>query len=442
MAPARSFVKAAAKALFGALVAIAAGVSFGVPKAHAQAASPGGWSLCNQSSFIVEAAVGRPNQRQIFVKGWHRMLPGECKVVVTAPMQRGVYYLYAQTSAVHRGGRRQWGGVATLCVDPRTSFEFSSPPKCEQAGLQERSFREVRINKTDSWRTVIAEAQPYSLDRARVAGLTRLLADAGYEARGVTDARRIDAAIQRFIADAKLPTNASREQLMDRLAEAARQRGTNVGLTFVNRTQGKLWIAIARRRGEGWESRGWWTIGASDYVRAIDDPLLNGTYFVHAILETPEGDRFLASDGETFCTSRTRFAILGREDCDKRFYDNSIFTAFQTNGREGMQLELFEKDFLAPGLKPRRAPNSQIAREDAAASNIVTSARPGALPETGETIDRGVVRGAPQVRQPGQQGSIPGMLGIPAQRKPGERVSGAIPAPTPSQPSTPPPASR
>ena len=58
--------------------------------------------------------------------------------------------------------------------------------------MEARNFREVRINKRDGWRTYLSEAEPYSLDRARAAGFTRLLADAGYDSGGSGgDPRRI-----------------------------------------------------------------------------------------------------------------------------------------------------------------------------------------------------------------------------------------------------------
>ena len=73
---------------------------------------------------------------------------------------------------------------------------------------------------------------------------------------------RIAQAIAQFRAAARLAANATEDQMIDALERAARRRSEQVGLTLCNRTRGRLWTAVARRRGEGWESRGWWQLAA------------------------------------------------------------------------------------------------------------------------------------------------------------------------------------
>ena len=132
-------------------------------------------------------------------------------------------------------------------------------------------------------------------------------------------------------------------------------------LTLCNRTAARLWTAVARRRGEGWESRGWWTLGPGGCARTIDDPLLQNVYFVQALLESPQGQRALAAAGESFCTSPAKFAILGRQNCDQRSYDAGLFTPISVQGREGLVVEFFERDFLAPGARPKELNLPQMA---------------------------------------------------------------------------------
>jgi uncharacterized membrane protein len=355
--------------------------------ARAQA-GPSGWTLCNQTSYILEVATGRPEGKAVLVAGWLRLRPGECRTAAAAPLTRGVHYIYARTSTAHRGGRRQWAGAARLCVDPQNSFAIENPSSCQSMGLEERVFREVRINKRDRWRTNFAEAEPYSLAAARSAGLQRLLADAGYEARlpnGRVDPRRMAASIARFRAESKLSQSANEDQLIDALENVARRRAEAVGLTLCNRTSGRIWTAIARRRGEGWESRGWWALGPGGCARTIDDPLLQGVYFVNAVLESPQGDRALAAGGESFCTSPSKFAILGRENCDKRWYDTNLFTPISPQGREGMVVEFFERDFLPPGAAPKRVDLPRMAADDtisAPTGGIVHGLVPNSAPKT------------------------------------------------------------
>ncbi|MGE0829182.1 MAG: DUF1036 domain-containing protein [Hyphomonadaceae bacterium] len=327
-----------------------------------------GWTLCNETSYVLEAATARPDGRAVLVQGWVRLRPGECRLAVAAPLARGVHYLYARTSTAHRGGRRQWGGDATLCVDPNASFTIQNPSRCEQMGLEERDFRRVQINRRNSWRTSFAEAEPYTLTRARAAGMQRLLTDAGYETRdprGGLDIRRTAAAIQQFRASARLSGNASDEQLIDALETSARRRADQLGLTLCNRTTSRVWTAIARRRGEGWESRGWWPLGSGGCARTIDEALIQDNYYVYAAMETPEGDRYLTAGGLPFCTSPARFAILGRERCDERYYDTALFSPISSQGRNGLVVEFLNRDFLRAGEEPRRL-DARISGDESA----------------------------------------------------------------------------
>ncbi len=381
MVQARWFPKALLALL--AAVLLGAGAAY-LNNARAQAA-PGGWSLCNQTSYIVEVSTGRPDGKAVLVSGWLRLRPGECKLAANAPLTRGVHYSHARTSSAHRGGRRQWSGASRLCVDPQSSFAIENPPNCQAMGLEERSFRDIRINKRDSWRTIFSEANPYSLATARTAGLQRLLSDAGYEAAtpsGNYDPRRMAAAISRFRTerDAQASTE---EQLIDALESNARRRAEAIGLTLCNRTAGRVWSAVARRRGEGWESRGWWALGPGGCARTIDDPLIQNFYFVQALLESPQGTRELANGGESFCTSPAKFAILGREKCGERAYDIGLFTPITPQGREGIIVEFFERDFLPPGVKPKQLDLPKMADAEIKAP---TGGRAGRAPASAAAV--------------------------------------------------------
>jgi uncharacterized membrane protein len=384
MAQARWFPKALLALTVLALVGAGAAL-FGTARAQA---GPNGWSLCNQTSYVVEVATGRPEGKAVLVSGWLRLRPGECRLAATAPLTRGVHYTFARTSSAHRGGRRQWGGASRLCVDPQNSFAIENPPNCQAMGLEERTFRDIRINKRESWRTSFAEAEPFSLSGARSAGIQRLLADAGYDPAspsGRYDPRRMAASMARFKSERALGDNTSEEQLVDALETAARKRANAVGLTLCNRTAGRLWSAIARRRGEGWESRGWWVLGPGGCARTIDDPLLQSVYFVDAVLESPQGQRALSAGGESFCTSPAKFAILGREKCKERDYDVGLFTPISSQGREGMTVEFFERDFLSPGATAKQLDLPKMSDSDVAAAP--QTGRAGFAPSSAAAAD-------------------------------------------------------
>ena len=401
MALARSFISTlsatrvwAALAFVGAcaLVVLVFASADADAQQRRQRATTAGWQVCNETSYVLEAATGKPDGRAIVVQGWTRLRPGDCRVAVSAPLTRGTHYLYARTSAAHRGGRRQWVGDATLCVDPSASFQIENPPQCQAMGLEERRFRRVAINKRDSWQTTFSEAQAYSLTRARQAGLQRLLLDAGYEirtGRGGADPRAIAQAIAQFRSAARMQPNASEDQLVDALETAARRRSDQVGLTLCNRTRGRVWTAIGRRRGEGWESRGWWQLAPGGCVRTIDETLIQDVYYVYAALDSDQGPRLLAAGGEPFCTSPARFAILGREACDTRYYDTAVFTPISARNRDGLVVDFEERDFLAPGVAPHEVLNQSSVPDVVEDNSAVHGRDPAAAP----TQDRGTGEG-------------------------------------------------
>ncbi|MBL8546974.1 MAG: DUF1036 domain-containing protein [Hyphomonadaceae bacterium] len=375
MALARLFSKRVALAALAAVGGVAA-LAFAGSAVAQQQRAPNGWQICNETTYVLEAATGRPDGRAIQVQGWTRLRPGECRVAIGAPLARGTHYLYARTSSAHRGGRQQWTGDARLCVDPTRQFQIENPPRCSDS-YEERRFRRVQINKRDSWRTSFSEANQYSQSRSRQLGLQRLLEDAGFdvrEGRGGVDPRRIASAIAQFRTTARLAPSASQDQLIDALETAARRRAGQVGLTLCNRTRGRVWTAIARRRGEGWESRGWWALAPAGCVRTIDEVLIQEVYYVYASLDSPNGPRYLAAGGEPFCTSPARFAILGREHCDTRYYQTALFTRIGARNRDGLVVDFEERDFLEAGVMPRQL---TPAADDAADATGATAPRRG-----------------------------------------------------------------
>jgi uncharacterized membrane protein len=274
-----------------------------------------------------------------------------------------------------------------LCVDPTRQFQIQNPPRCTDT-YEVRHFRRVQINKRDSWRTSFSEANQYSQARARQLGMQRLLEDAGYdvrEGRRGIDPRRIAQAIAQFRASARLSPSASEDQLIDALETAARRRAGQVGLTLCNRTRGRVWTAVARRRGEGWESRGWWALAPNGCVRTIDEVLIQEVYYVHASLESPNGPRYLAAGGEAFCTSPARFAILGRERCEDRYYQTTLFTRIGARGRDGLVVDFEDRDFLEAGVMPRQL---TPAAADAADAPATGAPRRGLAPPSAPTQSR------------------------------------------------------
>jgi len=322
----------------------------------AKAQTGNGWSVCNETSYIIQVASGRPEGGGTVVQGWTRVRPGKCEVLLEGPLEPGAHFIYAESSRAHRGGLKSWKGDEPLCVEGLVSFAIESLPDCNVMGLDVRQFRPVLIESRTRWSTTIKETQSYSLTakvpNAQAAGVQRLLNDAGVY-NGAVDGdlgARTRGAIREFLKDRNLAADTSDTDLIDILEQVALDRARNVGLTLCNRTEQRIWSAIGRRNGDGWESRGWWLLEAGGCARVIDEPLLQTEHFVFGEMEgsEEEGPRQLVRGSDTFCVARAKFAISGRENCSASAYRAALFASTPVPVDRKLVFEFFERDFGAP----------------------------------------------------------------------------------------------
>ncbi len=327
------------------------------------------WTVCNESSYIAEVAVAYPEGDNKVTEGWTRVRPGECQIARRTALTPGVHHLYARSSPAHRGGLREWSGVTPLCVD-EGDFSIAGDAVCEDLGFETRFFMEVPIDGT-ARRTALVDPdfESENLPRAdmggvdmtsvRLAGIQRLLTDTGYYDRAIDGFTgiRTTRSIEQFVADQQLRSTPSDFELIDLLESAALLRADEVGLKLCNRTDTLVWTAIAQRAEEEWESRGWWPLGPDECAKVLNEALTQEAYYVYAAMGDPETqtDRPLAAADEPFCLAPTRFAILGRESCAGRGYDEGRFATVLTRDRPFATLEFTDADFAAASaaLRPQ-----------------------------------------------------------------------------------------
>ena len=310
-----------------------------------------GWRLCNRTSYVVEAATGRPDGSEVIVEGWTRLRPGDCEVAVPGPLEDGPHFVYARSSKAHRGGQ-SWSGKTPLCVDVNGSFAIENPSSCASMGLEERGFMAVLFDAKNDGTMTFTETELYNKasQSPQNAGIQRLLNDAGIF-QDVVDGilgRESRAAITAFLAERNLPATTPIPRLIDLLEDVANRRARQVGMELCNRTGNRILAAMARSRPDGLESRGWWLIDANQCVRAVGESLITAPHYVFAEMSTPDGIRTLAGAATVFCTSRSQFAILGNDNCESRRYRPEKFmeTAPPEDGK--LVYQFFDSAFTAP----------------------------------------------------------------------------------------------
>ncbi len=146
--------------------------------------------LCNRTSYVVYAATAVPSGAKADIRGWTRMIPGDCETAIAGDLSAPSYFVYARTSRAHIGPRRAWGGNTAFCArDPDFILQMPLHAPCKSVNASPLPFAAVDTHRARSWTMTLTESGNLpSLDAARIAGLKRLLQDNGLKT-GAFDSR-------------------------------------------------------------------------------------------------------------------------------------------------------------------------------------------------------------------------------------------------------------
>ena len=304
--------------------------------------------LCNETSYIVEAATAWPVEGGVAIEGWTRIRPGDCTTVASDVDLDGdqPIFFYAKSSIAYLGGVREWRGTVPLCVD-EADFEVVANTRCASLGLASRDFF-IREG-ADRERTILVEPVDFG-SRAGVAGIQRLLQSAGYPIIAVDglSGRSTTRSISSFLSDAGLASRPSDDALIDALESRALGRNAASGLTMCNEADGDIAVAIGHQVGTIWQSRGWWRIHAGECARLLATRLETATAFYYAERINTAGRRGLIDGDEGFCVAPARFVAEGRDDCADRGYTGANFRRISDPTDGGARITLGEGDFRRP----------------------------------------------------------------------------------------------
>lgn len=331
------------KLAFASLVMMTAMLS----GAHEASAAKPGLTLCNETSYMLEASVAHQAAGKWKVEGWWTLQPGLCETVVRESLKGGEYYAFARSIPGHNGGTKAWGGRYAFCSGKGT-YSIINQANCEQNGLSVHGFAKIDVGSSDAWTNSFTEPAGYNRDKARIAGIQRLLADVGIEKVRVDGfmGRKTRLAITKYKQEKNISAgDFLTEELFDAMSRTANSLSTQTGLELCNETGHKIYAAIAYDGGKqtGWISRGWYLVPRGECVKAIKDKLDHRYYYSYAEAELP-GDEVVVWDGDrSFCTNTVRFSIEGDKSCEARGYDIRPFRRIDTENR-GRWKEFFTAD--------------------------------------------------------------------------------------------------
>jgi len=135
--------------------------------------------LCSRMSYVVEAAIAVEDKGAAATRGWFRIDPGQCRVVLQGALPGDTLYIHARALPVYGGSPLPQAGTTDFCVGENT-FVMPATKSC-RGGQKIARFTAVKPSDNDKGITTayLAEDAEYDNEQARDAGIQRLLAIAG-----------------------------------------------------------------------------------------------------------------------------------------------------------------------------------------------------------------------------------------------------------------------
>ncbi len=315
-------------------------------------AATNNWDVCNETSYVLRFAAAYIRSDRMQAAGWTTVQPGACVNVVTP--KDSPRFLFAESLPIHRGGVREWKGSVELCAKDE-DFTSDATDKCALKNMDTRDYFAVKPTER---RTAFIEPSDFGVN-AEIAGLQRLLQDAGYKITRIDglSGRRTLRTITSAKSDLELDKSSTNQELINALIPTAENARNAIGLDICNDGTSRMFAAIALQNDGNWTSRGWWPVDVGSCVKPYDRSLIGTQAHIFALQEVigedgeAQADRRLRSEVATpapFCIAESRFAALGRENCLEQGYAAVDFRPLPADV-DVLAIRLTDADFVEGG---------------------------------------------------------------------------------------------
>lgn len=292
--------------------------------------------LCNRTSYVVDAAIGFEDKAAAATRGWFRIEPGQCRVVLRGTLDADRVYLHARALELYGGAPLAPSGHADLCV-AGGNFVIAAARSC-RSGQKLARFTEVKPAETEQGLTAsLAEEADYNDEQARLAGIQRLLALAGYDANPIdgVQGRKTEAALAQFVNDRKLTADAAAAaNFFDVLIETA-LKPEGSGFSWCNETAQSVMAALGVEDKGAIITRGWYRLEPGRCVRPDISAAVRRLYSFAEAIDAQggavrRGDKPLAWGGDTvLCTREVKFELSEHRDCAARGLTSAGFALIE-----------------------------------------------------------------------------------------------------------------
>lgn len=291
--------------------------------------------ICNRMSYVVEAAIGIDDKAATATRGWFRIDPATCRVVVQGTLSADRILLNARALGVYGASPIPQNGSDMLCV-AQDNFVIAAARQC-RAGQTQAAFTQITPTQSDdgNFTAYLAEDSEYDDEQARLAGIQRLLLIAGYDAAPIdgVDGPKTQGALAAFLKSRGLPSDIVSSPNFFKTMVDAVQTPSPSGLTWCNDTPHKVMAAVATDDGKSVTSRGWYRIDPKTCLH----PDVTGTpKQIFSFAEAVDADNRVIKQQDKplnwggdrqLCTRETKFETNEQSDCPARGFAATGFGA-------------------------------------------------------------------------------------------------------------------
>lgn len=290
-------------------------------------------SICNNTSVIVDVAIGIKVDGSFATQGWTRLFPTGCEQVLADDLNADQHFVHLRPLEIYGNVDLNGIGDASLCVRVE-DFLIGAAENCDRDGQTVASFTILEpVPRGDGLQATIEEAGDKSSEAIKIAAEQRLFLLMGHDVGSVDGkaGRRTNAARQAVLEEAGSETTLSLEALITHIEKLY----TAMPVTLCNETldlvAASLGLAPLGNR-ENLTTQGWFVIPPRACSQPVRQLLKPGSYYVHAKaidrvgMPIERGGAPLTWDGDTtLCTKNTEFKLLGQGACESRSLSSTGF---------------------------------------------------------------------------------------------------------------------
>lgn len=307
--------------------------------------------ICNRTSFVIEAAIGIESKGAAATRGWFRVDPGACRVVLRGDAVADHLYLHARALALYGALRPLSAAHIDLCTSSG-DFLLAGAKQCAKAEERLLPFAEVRPSKSgDNSALFVAESAGYDAEQARFAAIQRLLTLAGFDAEPVDGApgAKSELALAAFLKSRNLTAEAAlRADFIEVLLAAARD-GQAPGLLWCNDTKYSVLAALGSEEDGAVITRGWWRIEPGACLRPEVPRRASGRLYSFAeavdasgVVAEQKGRALVWGGNQKLCVKNIRFEIRDHRNCEAQGLDVKGFVPVDVSRGSGVTIRFRE----------------------------------------------------------------------------------------------------